>query len=239
MKGAGASSTSFWLRRWSEQSRVPSTTVLPWRSARICASKAWLAEELFGVALAAAEGLGCLAHGRVEELADLLQPARHFHAASAPAKRSLDGKWQARLPSEGDRVRRRGERAVRAFDQRRANVGRDPPGLDLVAERGDHRRAPVPPTSSRAPKAPVDETAVGVVSAISEGFADNSEPCRAALFDDQRASERHPHKRGVHRLDALDHNGCPAGIVCNRVVESAVRLHMPCRKLSMNNYFEG
>ena len=33
-KGAGASSTSFWLRRWSEQSRVETTTTLPWVSAR-------------------------------------------------------------------------------------------------------------------------------------------------------------------------------------------------------------
>ena len=32
--GAGASSTSFWLRRWSEQSRVETTTTLPCWSAR-------------------------------------------------------------------------------------------------------------------------------------------------------------------------------------------------------------
>ncbi len=36
--GAGASSTSFWLRRCSEQSRVPTTTTLPWVSASTCAS---------------------------------------------------------------------------------------------------------------------------------------------------------------------------------------------------------
>ena len=32
--GAGASSTSFWWRRWSEQSRVDTTTTPPWASAR-------------------------------------------------------------------------------------------------------------------------------------------------------------------------------------------------------------
>src|ERR1044072_1689723 len=32
--GAGASSTSFWWRRWREQSRVETTTTLPWVSAR-------------------------------------------------------------------------------------------------------------------------------------------------------------------------------------------------------------
>jgi len=31
---AGASSTSFWWRRWREQSRVETTTTLPWESAR-------------------------------------------------------------------------------------------------------------------------------------------------------------------------------------------------------------
>ena len=36
--GAGASSTSFWLRRCSEQSRVPSTTTWPCVSAITCAS---------------------------------------------------------------------------------------------------------------------------------------------------------------------------------------------------------
>src|ERR671920_395534 len=36
--GAGASSTSFWLRRCSEQSRVPTTITFPWVSASTCAS---------------------------------------------------------------------------------------------------------------------------------------------------------------------------------------------------------
>ncbi len=36
--GAGLSSTSFWWRRWAEQSRSPSHRVLPWVSAMICIS---------------------------------------------------------------------------------------------------------------------------------------------------------------------------------------------------------
>ena len=36
--GAGASSISFWFRRWTEQSRSPRWMVCPWRSARICTS---------------------------------------------------------------------------------------------------------------------------------------------------------------------------------------------------------
>ncbi len=36
--GAGASSTSFWWRRCREQSRVDTTTTLPWVSARHCVS---------------------------------------------------------------------------------------------------------------------------------------------------------------------------------------------------------
>ena len=36
--GAGASSTSFWWRRWAEQSRSPTQTPLPWLSQTICIS---------------------------------------------------------------------------------------------------------------------------------------------------------------------------------------------------------
>ena len=36
--GAGLSSTSFWCRRWAEQSRSPIHTALPWPSAMICIS---------------------------------------------------------------------------------------------------------------------------------------------------------------------------------------------------------
>ena len=36
--GGGASSTSFWCRRWSEQSRSQQCTTLPWESARIWTS---------------------------------------------------------------------------------------------------------------------------------------------------------------------------------------------------------
>ena len=36
--GAGASSTSFWWRRWAEQSRSATHTQLPWVSAMICIS---------------------------------------------------------------------------------------------------------------------------------------------------------------------------------------------------------
>ena len=63
--GAGASSTSFWLRRCSEQSRVPSTTTLPCVSAmHLRLDVARPVEELLDEAFAAAEGGDGLAHGR-------------------------------------------------------------------------------------------------------------------------------------------------------------------------------
>ena len=38
MVGAGASSSTFWWRRWVEQSRSNRCTTLPWASARTCTS---------------------------------------------------------------------------------------------------------------------------------------------------------------------------------------------------------
>ena len=38
MVGAGASSSTFWCRRWVEQSRSKRWTTLPWESARIWTS---------------------------------------------------------------------------------------------------------------------------------------------------------------------------------------------------------
>ena len=71
--GAGASSTSFWWRRCSEQSRVETTTTLP-----CCVGEALgldvprLVEVLLDEALAAAERGDRLADGGLEQLGDLL-----------------------------------------------------------------------------------------------------------------------------------------------------------------------
>ena len=70
---AGLSSTSFWWRRWGEQSRSPSQSVLPWVSAMTCISM-WRGHDEISldVDLGPAEvGLG-LALGRLDGLGHLV-----------------------------------------------------------------------------------------------------------------------------------------------------------------------
>ena len=126
--GAGASSTSFWWRRCSEQSRVETTTTLPCWSARHWVST-WrgLVEVLLDEALAAAERRDRLAGGRVEELGHLLARAGDLEAAAAAAEGGLDRDGQAvhvdeleHLGGIRHRVQRARRRAARRPSRRRA-----------------------------------------------------------------------------------------------------------------------
>ena len=101
--GAGASSTSFWWRRCSEQSRVETTTTLP------CVVGQALGLDVPGPvevaldeALAAAERGDGLADGGLVQLGDLLQGAGDLQAAPAAAERRLDRDGQAVLVGERD-----------------------------------------------------------------------------------------------------------------------------------------
>ena len=101
--GAGASSTSFWLRRCSEQSRVPTTidvAVGVGQHLRLDVPR--LVEEPLDEALAAAERRDGLADGGVEQLGDLLDGAGDLQPAAAAAERGLDGDREAVLLGEGD-----------------------------------------------------------------------------------------------------------------------------------------
>ena len=119
--GAGASSTSFWWRRCSEQSRVETTTTLPCWSARHWVST-WrgLVEEPLDEALAASEGGDRLADRGVVQLGDLLEGAGHLQPASATAVGGLDRDRQAVLLGERDDLVGAGHRVGRARDQRGA-----------------------------------------------------------------------------------------------------------------------
>ena len=101
--GAGASSMSFWKRRWVEQSRVPRTATLPCvrigQDLRLDVAR--VGEELLHVALRAAEGLLGLAASGVEGGLDVLEVFDHLEAASAATISSLDGDGQAVLFGEG------------------------------------------------------------------------------------------------------------------------------------------
>jgi hypothetical protein len=109
-KGAGASSTSFWWRRCSEQSRVP---VLVGEHLRLDVPGP--IEVALDEALAASERRHGLAHGTVVELGNLAHLAGDLQTASAAAERRLDRDRQAVLLGErddlvgaADRIRRTG-----------------------------------------------------------------------------------------------------------------------------------
>ena len=133
--GAGASSTSFWWRRCSEQSRVETTTTLP------CGVGEALGLDVAGVvevaldeALAATERGDGLADGGVVQVGDLLEGAGDLEAAAAAAEGRLDGDGQAVLLGEGDDLVGARDGVGRAGHQRRAGALGDVAGRDLVAE---------------------------------------------------------------------------------------------------------
>ena len=69
MPGAGASSSTFWWRRCSEQSRLPSHTALPWLSASTWIStwRGW-PQEFLDVDLGVAEGAARFLAGQRERV---------------------------------------------------------------------------------------------------------------------------------------------------------------------------
>ncbi|VTY27425.1 Uncharacterised protein [Xylophilus ampelinus] len=99
-----------------------------------------LVEELLDKAFASTEGRDGLAHRRFVELGHLVQAPRDLHAAPAAAEGRLDDDGQAMLPREGLDLGRVLHRAGGALDQRRADLQRDAPRLDLVAQPRDGRR---------------------------------------------------------------------------------------------------
>ena len=91
-------------------------------------------------ALAAAEGADRLAGGGLEQLRYLFQRAGHLQAATTTAVRRLDRDRQPVLLGERDHLGRVGDRVRGTGDQRGADLLRDVPGLDLVAEGVDRGR---------------------------------------------------------------------------------------------------
>ena len=96
-------------------------------------------------ALAAAERRDGLAGGRLEQLGDLLDAARHLHAAPAAAEGGLDGDRHAVLLGERHHLVGVLDRVRGAGHQRRLGAGGDVAGGDLVAEVADGLRARADP----------------------------------------------------------------------------------------------
>ncbi len=89
---------------------------------------------------ATTEGGFRLAHGGMIELCHILHLPGHLQSPPAAAMRCLDRNRQTVRLCKGDHLLGCFNRAIAAGDQRSADRKRDPPRLDLVAERFDHVR---------------------------------------------------------------------------------------------------
>ena len=133
--GAGASSTSFWLRRCSRQSRVPTTMTLPCVSARTCASTCReLVEEPLDEALAAAERRHRLADGESNSSGISSIVRATFRPRPPPPKAALMPASEAVLLGEGDDLVGVLDRVLGAGHQGSAGLGGDVHLHRLVAE---------------------------------------------------------------------------------------------------------
>ena len=140
-KGAGASSTSFWLRRCSEQSlRAQHDDVAMRVRDDLGFHMARLVEELLDEAFAAAERGHGLAHGRGVQVGHLVHAPRHLDATPATAIGRLDRDRQAVLFRKGQYLVGMVHRPGRAGHQRRTDLQCQLAGLHLVAQRGDGGR---------------------------------------------------------------------------------------------------
>ena len=104
---AGATSTTFWWRRCTEQSRSCRCTTLPCWSPRICTSMClargmYFSRNTARIAEGAPASL-CASSSRCVEIAGLVH---HAHAASAAAERRLDDQRKADLLRDLQRLRR-------------------------------------------------------------------------------------------------------------------------------------
>src|SRR5438270_1817094 len=89
------------------------------------------------VAVAVAKGRASLGRGLAHQALELVFRLDHFHAAPAAARRRLDQHRIADFGGDLPRLRGTGDRAVRAGDQRQAELGRRALGFDLVAHGPD------------------------------------------------------------------------------------------------------
>jgi hypothetical protein len=132
-KGAGASSTSFWLRRCSEQSRVPSDHATVRVLDDLGLDMARPVEELLDEALAASECADRFAHRRFVELGDLVEAPRDLQPPTAASESRLDRDRQTMLLGEGQHLRGLSDGLRGPLDQLVAYLYHDFACLDLVA----------------------------------------------------------------------------------------------------------
>ena len=157
--GAGATSTTFWLRSCTEQSRSWRWTTWPWASARICTSM-WRGRSTSRSTNSAPSPNAAVASLRHRSNASAIVagPAHGAHAPPAAAGRRLEHHRVADLARRLGRVVGRRHRARRA-------------GHDRDAERAGQLRGPGPcRRTGRAPSGGrPDEREAGRRAALGEG----------------------------------------------------------------------
>ena len=138
MTGEGASSSTFWWRRWSEQSRSPRWIALPLPVAEhLEFDVARIAEIFLDIdGVVAERGLG-LAARLLISVSSWSSLVHDLHAAPAAARRRLDDHRIADLGGDLARLDDVVDRAVGARHQRQAELAGGALGLDLVAHRAD------------------------------------------------------------------------------------------------------
>ena len=181
--GAGASSTSFWCRRCSEQSRVPTTTTLPCVSARTCASTCrGTVKVALHEAFAAAEGCHGFPDGGIEGFLDLVHVPDHLQPAPAAAEGRLDGDRQAVLFGERAGLGGRVHGTVAAGHQRGSGTDGDLAGGDLVAELPDGFRGGADPGQAGV------EHGLGEVGVLGQEAVAGVDGVRSGLVPRRRAA---------------------------------------------------
>ena len=138
MTGEGASSKTFWWRRWSEQSRSPRVHRVALAVAEDLDLDVARGGEVFlEIDLVVAEGCLGLGAGGVERGLEILGGFRELHAAPAAAGRGLDDEREADLRADADRVLKGGHAAFGAGNAGHAKCEHRLLGGDLVAHQAD------------------------------------------------------------------------------------------------------
>ena len=174
---------------------------------------AWLVEEPLDEALAAPEGGDRLAHGRLEQVGDLLDGPGDLEAAAATAVGRLDGHGEPVLLRERHHLVRSVDRVGRARYQGGARLESDVARLDLVAQRVDRVRARPDPGQpgvddrlgepgvlGEEPVAGVDRVGTGLRRDVEE------------LVDDEVAVAGGRATEGVRLVRHLDVQRVPVGL---------------------------
>ena len=179
--GAGASSTSFWWRRCSEQSRVETTTTLPCWSARHWVST-WrgLSRNFSTKHSPRPNARDRLADRGLEGVGDLLSSRATLRPRPPPPNAALIAIGRPCSSANGDDLVGVLERVLGAGRQRGADLLGDVPGLDLVAEALDRRRRRADPDQ------PGVDDGLGEVGVLGEEAVAGVHRVGAGLLGDAR-----------------------------------------------------